>query len=177
MTEIKTPRPQLSLIVARSLNNVIGKDRDMPWRLSGDLQRFKRLTMGMPVIMGRNTWDSLPRKPLPKRPNIVVSRNPLVRVENAWLASDIKVAIAYGEAMAHHLRVPLYFIIGGATLYEAALPHAQNLYLTEVLADLEGDTFFPSLDETEWLETERIDSPADQKNSYPTRFRTLTRKC
>lgn len=177
MTDSKTPRPRLSLIVARSQNNVIGKDGDMPWRLSEDLQRFKRLTMGMPVIMGRNTWDSLPKKPLPKRPNIVVSRNPIFRAENAWLASDLSVAMAYGEAMAHHLGLQTYFVIGGAALYRAALPHAQSLYLTEVLTHLDGDTFFPAFDENEWLEGERTDHTADEKNSYPTRFRTLTRKC
>lgn len=170
-----TSRPALSLIVARAQNGVIGKDGDMPWRLSEDLKRFKSLTAGKPIIMGRATWESLPRKPLPKRPNVVISRNTQFSAPGAWLASDLSVALAYGEAMAVQKDCEEFFVIGGARLYADALPFAKHLYLTEVLAEIDGDTFFPEINETEWQEVEAEDLPADAKNTFPTRYRHLVR--
>lgn len=169
-------RPALSLIVARARNGVIGKDGDMPWRLSEDLKRFKSLTAGKPVIMGRATWESLPRKPLPKRPNIVISRNTQFSAPGAWLASELAVAIAYGEAMAAEKKCEEFFIIGGASLYADALPFARHLYLTEVLAEIDGDTFFPEINECDWEEIESKHLPSDEKNTFPTRYRHLIRK-
>ncbi len=171
----KQNRPLLSLIVARAENGVIGRDNDMPWSLSADLKRFRALTSGRPIIMGRNTWDSLPRKPLPKRPNIVVSRNPDLKVDGAWLASSLESAISVGEAMATEAGTSDFFIIGGARLYEDALPFAKRLHLTEVEATIEGDTFFPEFDETEWKEVSSESLPADEENTFPTRYRLLER--
>ena len=172
----KSSLPALSLIVARAENGVIGRDGDMPWRLSEDLKRFKSLTSGKPVIMGRNTWESLPRRPLPKRANIVVSRNTALLAERAWQASSIESAIALGRAMAMRDGLDEYFVIGGATLYEAALPYADRLYLTEVMADIEGDTYFPEISASDWTVLEEISVPADEKNTYPTRYCRLERK-
>lgn len=171
MTDI----PKLCLIVARSQNGVIGRDGDMPWRLSSDLKRFKALTSGKPVIMGRKTWDSLPRKPLPKRPNIVVSRNPELSVPDAWLAPGLTPAIAMARSMAVKAEQDEVFVIGGAGLYEHALEFADRLYLTEVCADLEGDTYFPEIHEQDWNERSSETVPAGEKDDYETVFRVLDR--
>ena len=124
-----------SLIVARAKNGVIGRDGDMPWRLSSDLKRFKALTSGKPVIMGRKTWESLPKRPLPKRPNIVASRNADYEVKDAWLASGLPAAYALAIAMAKKSGVDEVFVIGGAGLYQDAIAHADCLHITEVQAD------------------------------------------
>lgn len=169
-------KPYLAIIVAMAENRAIGKDGDMPWRLSADLKRFKALTSGKPVIMGRNTWESLPKRPLPKRPNIVVSRNSDYRADGAWQVASVEHAIAMGEAMSTEKSLDEFFIIGGATLYQSALPYAARLYLTEVAASPDADTFFPAFDEDEWdcVETQHV--PSDDRNDYPTRYRKLIRK-
>lgn len=169
-------RPVLSLIVAKTRNHVIGRDGDMPWSLPEDLKRFRRLTSGCPVIMGRSTWDSLPRKPLPKRPNIIVSRNPDFLADQAWVASNLEVAISMAESMAAQKQRENVFVIGGGTLYEAALPFAHQLHLTEILDEIEGDTFFPVIDEADWIEAEREERPRDEANSHPTLYRKLIRR-
>ena len=165
-----------SLIVARAKNSVIGRDGDMPWRLSTDLKRFRSLTSGKPVIMGRKTWESLPRRPLPNRPNIVVSRNSDYRAEDAWLTSDLASAYAMASAMAQKAGVDEVFVIGGAGLYEEAIRHADRMHITEVDADIEGDTYFPSFDDDDWEELDSEDIPAGEKDDYPTRYRLLERK-
>ncbi len=164
------------MIVARTTNNVIGRDGDMPWRLSDDLKRFKALTSGKPVVMGRTTWESLPRKPLPNRPNIVISRNTSFSADGATHAASVELALSFAEAKAASLGMEEYFVIGGAQIYAEALPFADRLYLTDVLTELEGDTFFPDLDETEWETLETSDISADDKNDYPTRYRVLKRR-
>lgn len=168
--------PRLSLIVARSQSGVIGRDGDMPWRLSTDLKRFKALTSAKPVIMGRKTWDSLPRKPLPKRPNIVVSRNSSLQLSDAWLAPSMPTAISMAKAMAIRSGVDEVFVIGGAGIYREALKFADRLHITEVLTDLDGDTYFPDIDEADWVEIQCEDVPAGEKDDYPTRYRQLDRK-
>lgn len=165
-----------SLIVARAQNSVIGRDGDMPWHLSTDLKRFRALTSGKPVIMGRKTWESLPRRPLPKRPNIVVSRNSDYRADDAWLASDLASAYAMASAMAQKAGVDEVFVIGGAGLYDSAIIHADRMHITEVDASIEGDTFFPTFDENDWEELDTEDVPAGEKDDYPTRYRLLERK-
>lgn len=150
-------------------------DGDMPWRLSADLKRFKALTSGKPVIMGRNTWESLPRRPLPKRPNIVISRNTAYQIDDAWLMSSLETAIALGLSKAKQADVDEVFVIGGAKLYEDAISHADTLHVTEVLADPQGDTFFPAFEESDWKEVTVEEVPADDRNQYPTRYRRLER--
>ena len=145
----------LTLIVAMAENSVIGRDGDLPWRLPEDLKHFKRVTLGKPVIMGRKTWDSLYAKPLPGRRNIVITRNPYFQTDGAETASSIK------EALARVAEAEEAVVIGGAMLFEDALPAARRFHLTEVHAAIEGDTFFPSFDRTHWREISRDDHPAN----------------
>ncbi len=142
--------PPLTLIAAVARNGVIGRDNRLPWQLPEDLKRFKAITTGHAVIMGRKTWESLPVKfrPLPNRLNIIVTRNPDFRAEGATVAGSLGAAI---EASAG--RTP--FVIGGAELYAHALPLARRLELTEIDADIEGDTHFPHWDRREWREAGR----------------------
>ena len=157
----------LSLIVAVAKNNVIGNAGAMPWHLPAELAYFKRVTTGHPVIMGRKTYESIGR-PLPNRRNIVVSRNANFRAEGCELAATLANAIALCAGQDA-------FIIGGATLYNEALPITQKLYLTEIDAALIGDTFFPALNEKHWLEVSREARARDEKNNYAVVFRVLER--
>lgn len=152
-------RPVLSLLVARADNGVIGRDNALPWRLPEDLKRFKRMTIGKPVIMGRKTFESI-GKPLPGRHNIVLTR------DRAWRADGVTVAPNLAEAIAAagldpRARAEEIFVIGGAQIYAEALPSATRIDLTEVHASPEGDTWFPPLDPARWRETEREDHPAE----------------
>jgi len=138
----------ISLVVAAAENGVIGHRGALPWRILEDLKRFKALTMGKPVIMGRKTWDSLPRKPLPGRVNIVITRNPDFRADGAIVAHGFADAIAQaGESEIA--------VIGGEAIFAAALPLAQTIYLTEVAASPDGDAFMPPIDRTQWREIAR----------------------
>ncbi|MCG5262625.1 dihydrofolate reductase [Cupriavidus gilardii] len=138
----------LTLIVARARNGVIGRDNTLPWRLPEDLAHFKRTTMGAPVIMGRKTWESIGR-PLPGRRNIVVSRNPELRLEGAEIAPSLE------DALRLCVGVEQVFLIGGAQLYAEALPSADRLIVTEIDADFDGDAHFPDIDPQRWIATER----------------------
>ncbi len=142
-------QPAISMIVARSRNHVIGRDNQMPWKISADLQFFKRVTMGYPVIMGRKTWESIGR-PLPGRRNIVISRNPDFQLSGAELAGSLD------EALNRLTESPRVFVIGGEQLFNQAFPKADKLYLTEIDLDIDGgDTFFEVPDSSAWQETER----------------------
>lgn len=146
---VQARKPRLSLIAAVAENGVIGSDNALPWRLPDDLKRFKKLTLGHPVIMGRRTYESIGR-PLPDRRNIVVTRNAAYRAEGCAIAASLKAAIdACGPA---HEEV---FIIGGAQIYAEALPLAQRLYLTEIRRSYAGDARFPDIRRAEWKETAR----------------------
>ena len=138
----------ISLVVAAAENRVIGHRGALPWRLPEDLKRFKALTMGKPVIMGRKTWDSLPKKPLPGRTNIVVTRNPDFRAEGALVAHS------FADAIARAGKAEI-MVIGGEAIFAAALPFAQTIHLTEVAASPEGDAFMPPIDRGEWREIAR----------------------
>jgi dihydrofolate reductase len=139
---------KLTLIVARARNGVIGRDNALPWRLREDMARFKRITMGHPIVMGRKTWDSIGR-PLPGRRNIVVTRNA------DWQASGAEAATSLEAALALCKDVPDVFVIGGTQIYAQALPMADDVLLTEIDRDIEGDAFFPSLDAREWTKLSR----------------------
>ncbi len=144
------PKTILTLIAAVAKNGVIGKDNRLPWHLPADLRHFKALTTGHAVIMGRKTWESLPEKfrPLPGRQNIVVTRNATYAASGATVAGSLPdaVAAAAGEEA---------FVIGGAELYQVALPLADRLQLTEIDAEFDGDTWFPARDPRQWREVAR----------------------
>ena len=158
-------RPPITLVVARASNGVIGKDGGLPWHISADLKRFKALTMGTVLVMGRKTFDSLP-KVLPGRRHIVITRN------SGWRVDGVEVAHSVGEALAMAADEPVS-VIGGAQVFGMFLPLAERIELTEVLADVAGDTFLDDPRSTgEWRETARDDHPDDDP---PFRFVTLER--
>ena len=131
----------ISLIVAVAENGVIGRDGTMPWRLSTDLKRFKSLTLGHPVIMGRKTWDSL-KKPLPERANIVITRDKSFSSEGAIVAHSLSEARQIAQEEAIKAKMDEIFVIGGGAVFKEALPFADRMYVTEILSPVEGDTFF-----------------------------------
>ena len=157
---------KLCLIVARGKNGVIGRDGDLPWRLSADLQHFKRTTLGKPIIMGRTTWESFPRRPLPGRENIVLSRDWNYAAPGGRVYSSLAPALSVAKAMAARDGQGEVFIVGGGALYEAALPMADRLYLTEVDAAPDGHVFFPELNMDEWTEVSRFEHASDEKNDH-----------
>jgi dihydrofolate reductase len=141
--------PVISMIVARSRNHVIGNNNQIPWKISADLQFFKKITMGFPIVMGRKTWESIGR-PLPGRQNVVISRNPQLELKGADLASSLEDAL---DLLAGHEKI---FLIGGQQLFEQAFPLAKELFVTEIDIEVKGDTFFEILNPDEWKEVERI---------------------
>lgn len=143
--------PHISFVVARARNGVIGADNRIPWRIQEDMKRFKAITMGKPVIMGRKTWESLPRKPLPGRTNIVLTRDFAFAPDGARVAHSRDDALV--EARAENPEEIM--IIGGAEIYRDFLPHATRIHLTEIDADIEGDTTMPSFDPARWREVAR----------------------
>jgi len=149
-----TRHGRLSLVVAMSRNRVIGHNGKLPWRLSADLKRFKALTMGHHIIMGRNTWESIGR-PLPGRVSVVVSRN------RAYVAHGAVVVNSLDEAIQLAAADPEVFVIGGGELYREALPLADRIYLTELPTEYPGDVFFPQLPHDEWRFGAREIHPAE----------------
>ena len=141
--------------VARARNGVIGRDGALPWRLPSDLKLFKALTLGKPVIMGRKTWDSLPKRPLPGRLNLVLSRDGAFEPDGALVCERFDEAVSIAREQAAEDGAEEVCVIGGAALFALALPRARRLYLTEVQAEVEGDVLFPPFDETGWRETRR----------------------
>lgn len=158
----------ISLIVAMDQNGLIGRDNDLPWRLSADLQYFKQITMGKPIIMGRKTHESIGRA-LPGRQNIVISR------DSAFIAEDCTVVSSIPDALLAAGNVEEVMFMGGASLYEQVLPRIERLYLTQVHTKLEGDTWFPEWDKKEWQQVSRIDYLADEKNEFDYSFIVLER--
>ena len=160
---------KISLIVAMAANRVIGLDNKMPWHLSADLKKFKAITMGSPIVMGRKTYESIGR-PLPGRSNIIISRNLDYQQTDCLVFNDIKTAIEASSKDAEEI-----FIIGGAELYKATLPHADNLYLTVINQDFDGDTFFPEIDFKVWTEASREDISDDPSVNFNYSFLKLSR--
>ncbi len=149
----------ISLIVAVSENGVIGRDGDLPWRLSDDLKRFKAVTLGKPVIMGRKTWDSIGR-PLPGRQNIVITRSKHFEADGCAVVDSPERAIAAaGDADE-------IMVIGGGEIYRRFIDKANRLYVTRVRASVDGDTRFPDIDEEVWREVSAEHHPADEKNDH-----------
>lgn len=166
----------LALVVARAANGVIGCDGDLPWRLKSDLALFKANTLGKPILMGRKTWDSLPRKPLPGRTNIVLSRDQSFEPEGAVACETWMEAVEIAKEQAADDGVDEICVIGGRALFELALPKARRLYLTEVAAEVEGDVHFPAFDESKWTEIRREAYPADEGDDHAFTFRVLERR-
>lgn len=162
--------------VARAANGIIGAGGGLPWRLKSDLTIFRQVTMGKPVIMGRRTWDSLPRKPLPGRTNIVLSRDGSFEPSGAVVCEDFSEAVQIAREQAEEDGVDEVCVIGGAEIFALALPRARRLYLTEVQAEPQGDVVFPSFDESLWRETRREAHPAGSDDDHPFIFRVLERR-
>ncbi|AQX28227.1 MULTISPECIES: dihydrofolate reductase [unclassified Bartonella] len=165
----------ICLIAAISQNNVIGRSGTMPWRLSTDLQRFKTLTLNKPIIMGRKTWDSLGR-PLPDRTNIVITRNRALMYEGAIIAHSLSQACYIAEEVACQSGADAIFIIGGGEIFQEGLQIADKMFLTEILAYIEGDSFFPVFDKEKWTIVETQCIPESDKDNYPTCFVIYERK-
>lgn len=161
---------KISLIVARTLNHVIGKENQMPWNLPVDLAWFRQNTLGKPVIMGRKTYESIGRL-LPKRPNIILSRSGFC-VEGAYTAQNFAQAAELAETFANTDEI---MVIGGGELFKETIPQADRLYLTEIQAEIEGDTLF-EFDESNWTLVEEKWSEIDEQNAYRCRFMILERK-
>lgn len=174
-------------IVAVANNGVIGLQGGMPWHLSTDLQRFKKLTSGYPIIMGHKTWQSLPKRPLPKRMNIVLSRHrsgegqgmdavhaQQDKAEVVFVAS-VEEAKEEAKRAANKLGVEAAFVMGGGQIYKAFLPDIKKIFMTKVLVTLQGDTVFPALKEKEWHKQKLEDIPRGEKDSVDSQFWLLTR--
>lgn len=158
----------ISIIVAVSTNNVIGVQGELPWKISDDLKRFKQLTMGKPIVMGRLTWESIGR-PLPGRQNIVITRQPDFSVEGCdVVASPVAALDIAGDAEE-------VMIIGGGQIYDLFLPKAGRLYVTRVHTEIEGDAFFPVIDADSWELVDREGFAASDANEFAFEFRTYER--
>jgi dihydrofolate reductase len=140
----------VALVVAVSKNGIIGRAGKLPWRLSSDVRFFKKITMGKPIIMGRKTWESLPRRPLPGRDNIVLTRQADYKAEGAIVVRDVETALSTARTLAGRAGVDEIAVIGGAEIYQLFLPIAHRIYLTVVDLHVEGDTRFPSFDPAQW---------------------------
>jgi dihydrofolate reductase len=166
--------------VARARNGVIGHNGDLPWRLKSDLAIFKQVTMGKPVIMGRKTWESLPKRPLPGRINIVLTRDgsyidePIAK--GALICERFDEAVQIAREQAEEDGAEEVCVIGGASLFALALPKARRIYLTEIDADCEGDVRLPPIDESGWTEVRREAHPAGEDDDHAFVFRVLERR-
>src|SRR6195952_3426439 len=158
--------------IARARNGVIGKDGGLPWRLKTDLANFRAVTMGKPVIMGRKTWDSLPKKPLVGRTNIVLSRDGSFEPHGCVVCEEFIEAVAIGREQAEEDGAREVCVIGGASLFELALAKAGRIYL----ADIEGDTHLSPIDESRWTEVSAKAYPAGEDDEFPFTIRVLERR-
>ena len=161
-------RPELCLIVAMDHNRLIGSDNDLPWRLPNDLKRFKRLTMGSPIVMGRKTYESIGR-PLPGRLNVVLSRNATLEFGGVEMAKSLEEALALAGDSER------VFVIGGAGLFESCFPRADRFYLTVVHGQFEGDVHFPEFSIEDWVVTNTEHHSADDRHDVPYSFFDLER--
>jgi dihydrofolate reductase len=162
--------------IARARNGVIGKGGKLPWRLKSDLAIFRATTMGKPVIMGRKTWESLPRRPLVGRTNIVLSRDGSFEPAGAVVCEDFSEAVAIAREQAEEDGAKEVCVIGGASLFALALPRAGRVYLTEVEAEVEGDVVLAGFDESAWVETRSERHEASEADEYAFTTRVLERR-
>lgn len=163
------------MIAAIDKNRLIGNGPHIPWRLPADLQHFREMTIGKPVVMGRKTFETLPR-PLAKRRNIILTRNHDYKApEGCIVAHSVEDVIKTAETLSENDGSEL-MICGGAPIYAAFLPHASRLYLTQIHATFDGDVYFPAFDWNEWKEVKRTDCEADEENPYSYSFLFLEKK-
>ena len=162
----------ISAIAAMSSNRVIGRDGDLPWHLPRDMKFFKNTTIGHHVIMGRSNFASMKYMPLRNRVNIVLTRDPFFITSSAIVMHSIEEALAF----CHKAGETEAFIIGGGQIYQQSLPFVEKIYLTEVINEVSGDTYFPELDMNEWVLASSEYFDADERNEYPKRFDVLVRK-
>nr|WKN39342.1 dihydrofolate reductase [Tunicatimonas sp. TK19036] len=160
-----------SIMVARSDNNVIGKENDLVWHMPADLKYFKKTTMGHHAIMGRKTFESMD-KPLPGRTNIIITRNPDYQAEGCMVVSSLEEAFQLSEEQNQEE----VFVLGGGEIYRMAMDLVDRIYLTEIHSTFEGDTFFPEIDRTVWKEIKREEHEADKKNPHSYAFVVLERR-
>ena len=167
-------RVRLVLVVAVAENGVIGRDGAMPWRLSSDLKRFRKLTMGKPMVMGRKTFEAIGR-PLDGRDSVVVTRQAAFTAPGIHVANTFEAALLLAGELADGRGVEEIMVIGGAEIYAAALPLADTIYLTRVHAEPEGDTWFPELEPDQWREISRQRHPAGDRDDAASSFIVLER--
>lgn len=165
MAETKAAGVPVALILARADNGVIGRAGGLPWHLSGDLRFFKAQTIGKPVVMGRKTYQSI-GKPLPGRPNLVITRDAGFRPDGVEVCADVTAALARAQELARESGASEVMVIGGGQIYAHTLALADRIYLTEVHARPQGDTVFPALDPAEWREVRR-DPPVSGGDGQP----------
>jgi dihydrofolate reductase len=161
---------RLALVLAMADNGVIGARGAIPWRIADDMRRFKAITMGKPIVMGRKTWDSLPKKPLPGRTNIIITRDRAFRADGAAVVHSLDEAIARAQSE----KPDEIMIVGGAEIYLAALPRANLIHLTQVHGDFEGDAHLPPFDSKLWREAAREDRATSEGLRYS--YVTLERR-
>jgi len=166
---------KIVLVVAVAQNGVIGRDGDLPWRLPSDLKRFKQLTLGKPVVMGRKTWDSIGR-PLPGRPNIVVTRDASFAAPGATVVSSLDEGLAVAQREAEALGVDEVCVIGGGQIYAQVFDRADILHVTRVEADVAGDTRFPAIDPAVFEKIADEPIPQGEKDSHAMHFATWCRR-
>lgn len=171
MSDIKT-----LIIVAVSRNGVIGRDGDMPWRLSTDLKRFKALSMGKPLVMGRKTFESVGSKPLPGRPHVIVSRNSVIEMPGVETATSVKEGLEQARVLARETGADALCVVGGGEIYRQTIADADELHVTHVETDLEGDTYFPAIEPDLFELVEETAVPAGEKDNYPTRYAIYRRR-
>jgi dihydrofolate reductase len=160
--------PLVSFVVAMARNHVIGRDNALPWRLPEDLQHFKAVTWGKPILMGRKTYESI-GKALPGRTNLVLTR------DRDWKAPGVAVVHSLDEALEHVAPAPELACIGGAEVFRLLMPLASRIHLTRIDADIPGDTVFPPIDPSEWVELDSRQFGPDERNAFPVTFVTLER--
>ena len=160
----------ISIIVAIASNYAIGKDNDLLWHISRDLKRFKELTDGHYIVMGKKTYFSLPRRPLPNRTNMVITDVPGEQIDDCLMAYSIEDAISKMDQEGEN------FIMGGGSIYRQFMPHADKLYITRVHKDFDADTFFPEISLDEWKLIEKEEVNDDPQNDFTYSFETYERK-
>lgn len=161
---------KVTLVVAIAENGVIGRDGGLPWRLSTDMKRFRETTMGKPIVMGRRTWESFPKRPLPGRHNIVVTRDRAYRAEGADVVASLDDALTLARTRGRCGQAgDEICVIGGGQIYEQSISVADRLDVTHVLASIDGDTRFPPIDPDIWEEISSETVPAGDKDSHATR--------
>jgi dihydrofolate reductase len=162
--------------IARARNGVIGRDGGLPWRLKSDLAIFRAVTMGKPVIMGRKTWESLPKRPLIGRTNIVLTRDGSFEAAGALVCETFSEAVEIARDQAADDGQGEVCVIGGVSLFELALPRARRVYLTEVDAEVEGDVVLPPFDESQWVTMREQAYPSGEGDQYSFTHRVLERR-